>query len=427
MPENQDASSLPAGEEYAPPLEDQTLPLPINDDALADQPLLEIERDGVRFTLLGTAHVSQASVEAVRSLMRKSRYDAVAVELCEARYLGMRNPDSIASMDLFRIIREGKTGMVAANLALSAYQRRLAEQLGVEPGAEMRAGFEEADRQGVPVWRIDRDVGITLKRTYAAVGWWDRVKLMGGLMTSMLIDDGVDEKEIERLKEGDVLESTFSEFAQRSQGLHQALIAERDRYMAVRLRESAAELGQGHVLAVVGAGHLKGLAQHLQFDDVEPAAEKTALDALPPPGNWGTWLTIALTVLVLGGFAWGFSQGADVGTDLLLNWVLSTGILGAVGCALAGGHPLSILGAFVASPLTPLHPALSSGTVSALIEATMRKPKVADFSALREDVTSLRGWWRNRVARILLNFFLTSFGTAIGVYLAGWKMIDRLT
>ncbi len=395
-------------------------------DQLAGQPLIEVERDGVHYTLLGTAHVSRASVDAVRHLLAERPFDAVAVELCEARYQGMRNPNALASLDLFRVVREGKTGMVAANLALSAYQRRLAEQLGVEPGAEMRAGFEEADRRGLPVWRIDRDVGITLRRTYAALGWWSRLKLVSGLMTSVLIDDGVDEAEIERLKTGDVLESTFSEFAQRSAGLHRGLIAERDHFMAAALRQQGQSSTGKRVLAVIGAGHLAGLAEHLRDDQDDPGAQRANLEQLPPPGRWGLWITVILAVLLLGGFAWGFSQGIDVGTELVLDWILATGLLGALGCLLAGGHPLSILGAFLASPLTPLHPALSSGTVSALIEATVRRPTVADFSALRDDVTSLRGWWRNRVARVLINFFLTSFGTAIGVYLAGYKIIDRL-
>jgi pheromone shutdown-related protein TraB len=395
-------------------------------DPLADQPLIEVERDGVHYTLLGTAHVSRASVDAVHALLAQDRFDAVAVELCESRYRGMRNPESLAALDLFRVVREGKTGMVAANLALSAYQRRLSEQLGVEPGAEMRAGFEGADQRGLPVWRIDRDVGITLRRTYAAVGWWDRVKLLSGLLASVLVDDGVDEAEIERLKQGDVLESTFAEFAQRSKGLHRALIAERDAYMAAALRLQGAAAPGSRVLAIVGAGHLAGLAEHLRNDRDEPAGVTSGLSAVPPPGRWGLWITLLLAVLLIGGFAWGFSQGTEVGADMVLNWVLMTGTLGAIGCTLAGGHPLSIVGAFIASPLTPLHPALSSGTVSALIEATVRRPTVADFSLLRDDVTSLRGWWRNRVARVLVNFFLTSLGTAIGVYIAGYQIIDRL-
>jgi pheromone shutdown protein TraB len=180
------------------------------------------------------------------------------------------------------------------------------------------------------------------------------------------------------------------------------------------------------VLAVVGAGHLAGLERHLREDADAPAPVRERLRELPPAKPWGTWITVVLALLVVGGFIYGFSQGADIGTEVVLRWVLTTGVLGAIGCALAGGHPLSIAGAFVASPLTPLHPALASGTVSALIELWKRRPTVQDFHQLRDDVTHLRGWWRNRVSRVLLNFFLTSFGTAIGVYIAGWGMIQTL-
>jgi pheromone shutdown-related protein TraB len=396
-------------------------------DPLAGQPIRHVLRDGVDYTLLGTAHVSKASVDAVQALIDQHDYDAVAVELCEGRFAAMNDPDALQKLDLFRVIREGKTGLVAANLALSAYQRRLAEQLGVEPGAEMRAAINAAAQKNTRVWRVDRDVGTTLRRTYAAVGFWQKIKLMSGLAASLFVDEKVDEAEIEKLKQGDMLESAFHEFATQSEQLYGALIAERDRYMAASLREHAQREGEAkRVLAVVGAGHLAGLAKHLAEDGGDPKTQRQELDRVPPPGRWGTWLTVILAAFVLGGFVYGFTQGADVGGDLVLRWVLTTGILGAIGCAAAGGHPLSILGAFVASPLTPLHPALASGTISALIEAWVRRPTVADFGKLRDDVATPSGWWRNRVARVLLNFFLTSAGTAIGVYLAGWSMLERL-
>ena len=396
------------------------------DDPLAGQPIERVERDGCVYTLLGTAHVSQASVDAVDALLAREAFDAVAVELCETRYRALTHPDQLAQLDLFRVVKDGKTGLVAANLALSAYQRRLAQQLGVEPGAEMRAAIRGGESRSLPVWRIDRDVGTTLRRTYAAVGFWQRMKLIGGLMGSMLVDDQVDAAEIENLKRGDMLESTFSEFASRSDRLYGALINERDRFMAARLREEASQSGLRKVLVVIGAGHLAGMTAALRESSVVPQQEVAALSSLPPPGRWGTWLSILFAVVVLGGFAWGFTRGADVGSALVLDWILATGVLGAIGCALAGGHPLSIIAAFIASPLTPLHPVLASGTVSALVEVTVRRPTVADFSNLRDDVASLGGWWRNRVSRVLLNFFLTSFGTAIGVYLAGWKMLQAL-
>lgn len=395
-------------------------------DPLAGQPIVELERDGTHYTLLGTAHVSRASVAAVEALIAERTFDAVAVELCEGRYRSMQDPDALAKLDLFRVIREGKVGLVAANLALSSYQRRLAEQLGVEPGAEMRAAIDAAEARSLAVWRIDRDVGTTLRRAHAAVGFWQKMTLSSGLIASLFVDEKVDEAEIEKLKQGDLLESSFHEFASRSEPLYHALIAERDSYMAAALRLQAGSSAPMRVLAVVGARHLAGLAEKLGKDVADPTSQRVELDRVPPPGRWGTWIGILITLFVLGGFAYGFSQGAEVGTDLVLRWVLATGLLGAAGCLAAGGHPLSIAGAFVASPLTPLHPAMSSGMVSALIEAWVRRPTVADFAALRDDVGSPRGWWRNRVARVLLNFFLTSLGTAIGVWLAGWSMIDRL-
>lgn len=396
-------------------------------DALSGQPILEVERDGVRYTILGTAHVSQASVDAVRALLAQRPFDAVAVELCEPRYQAMRNPDALAKLDLFRVIKEGKVGLVAANLALAGYQRRLSEQLGVEPGAEMRAAIDEGLARALPVWRIDRDVAITLKRAAAAVGFWERMLMMSGLVTSLFVSEKVEEEDIERLKEGDLLESTFSEFARQREPLYRALIAERDAYMAAALRQEASAASRPDtVLVVIGAGHLAGLAKQLESATEAPAELRSRLKELPPAKNWGTWITVIVAALVIGGFIYGFSQSPELGLNVVLKWVLTTGVLGAVGCAIAGGHPLSILGAFLASPLTPLHPALSSGMVSAMIEAWKRKPVVQDFAHLRDDVTTLGGWWRNRVSRVLLNFFLTNLGTMLGVYIGGWAMIKTL-
>ena len=378
--------------------------------------------------LLGTAHVSKASAEAVRELVAHGDYDAVAIELCGHRADAMRNPDAIREMDLFRVLKEGRAGVVAAGLALGAYQRRLAEQLGIEPGAEMRAAMDGAQQRNTPLWLVDRDVGSTLRRARAAVGWWERAKLSAGLLVGLIDDSEVDEAAIEKLKEGDILESTFGEFAKQSQPLYEALIAERDRYMAARLREDAANapVRPKRVLAVVGAGHLAGLSKHLAEERAAPAEVLPVLRADPPPSKFGTYFGWFLIALVLGGFAWGFSQSTRMGLDVMLVWVLWTGILGAVGAAVAGAHPLSILAAFVASPITPLHPAISSGMVSGAVELWARKPRVGDFQALRDDVTSIKGWWRNRVSRIFLVFLLTSVGTSIGVWLAGFRMAAML-
>ena len=394
---------------------------------LAGQPHAIVERDGVRYTLLGTAHVSRASVDAVQAAIAGGEYDTVAVELDAQRLAALSDPDALARLDLVKVLREGKTALFAANLGLAAYQRRLAEQLGIEPGAELKAAVHDGKERGLAVHLIDRDVGLTFKRASQRLGWWDRAKLGGGLVASLFADEDVGHDEIEKLKQGDLLESSFGEFAEDNPALYDAVISERDRYMAARLRESAtAADGARNVLAVVGAGHLQGLARHLREETAPPAAIRSELETVKEKSGV-PWFTIILTAFVLGGFAWGFWRGGvDVGADLMLYWVLLTGSLGAIGCAAAGGHPLSILAAFIASPVTPLHPALASGTISALVEAWVRKPTYADFMALRDDVQTVKGWWRNRVSRVLLNFFLTSLGTAIGVWTGGAAMLGKL-
>jgi len=394
-------------------------------DGLHDQPHAIVERDGVRYTLLGTAHVSQASVDAVRAAMAHGRYDTIAVELDAQRHKALTDPNALAKLDLFEIIREGKTGLVAANLALAAYQRRLAEQLGVEPGAELKAAAEGAEERGLRLSLIDRDVGITLKRAFRSLGFWGRSKLVAGLGASLFADQTVEADEIEKLKQGDFLEASFGDFAASSPPLYRAVIAERDRYMAARLRQVGEE-GAKDVLAVVGAGHLKGLAEQLRDDPEAPSPVLEELRSLPPSSQV-PWFTIFLATFLLGGFAWGYWKGGtELGGELVLQWVLVTGLGGAIGCLAAGGHPLSIIAAFVSSPLTPLHPALASGMVSAGVEAWVRKPTYADFLRLRDDTGHISGWWRNRVARVLVNYFLTSLGTAIGVWIAGIYIIGKL-
>ena len=396
-------------------------------DALAGQPVEVVERDGVRFTILGTAHVSRASVEAVQAIVAQQSFDAIAIELCDSRYQAIKAPERLQQMDLFAVIRDGKAGLVAAQLLLASYQSRLAEQLGVEPGAEMKAAITEGEIRRLPVWLIDRDVGTTVGRAYRSVGFWKRIGLMSGLLGSVLSNDAIEPDDIEQLKEGDMLDSAFREFAQQSQPLYQALIAERDSFMAARLRQLAQQQASVRsVLVVIGAGHMQGLADKLRSQNDTPARLITDLGQPPPKSRWPKWFGYGLIAFILAGFAWAFGQGGQVGLDLLIVYVLATGLLGALGCILAGGHPASVLAAFVSSPITPLHPALASGTVSAAVELWMRKPTVSDFTDLRTDLASWRGWWKNGVSRILINFFLTSLGTGIGVWLTGVRLVKEI-
>jgi pheromone shutdown-related protein TraB len=400
-------------------------------ESLAAQPIERVIRDGVEYVLLGTAHVSRASVDAVREMLEREAFDAVAVELCDPRYKSMRDPESFRNLDLFQIIRQGKAGLVAANLALSAFQRRLAEQFGIEPGAEMKAAIDGAEARGLPVWLIDREVGITLKRAIRSVGFLDRVGIVGGLAGSLITREEVEESEIEKLKEGDMLGSMFSEFAKESPPLFEALISERDRYMTARMREESADAAIAgkpvkRVLAVIGAGHLAGIRQAIEEQTDAPGPMQKALAEIPPGSPWPKRIGFALFAIVAIAVGILFYRGTDSGTDALWTWVLCTGIGSALGAALAGGHPLSALAAFVVGPFKPFRPGVPVGAAAAGVEVWVHRPRVADFDSLRDDVIHWTGWWKNRISRILLVFVLSNFGMILGEWIAGFRIVKSL-
>lgn len=397
----------------------------------SEEPMAEVKIGESRITLLGTAHISRSSAEKVKQLLATGEYDAVAVELCPSRHHAIVDPNALSRMDLFEVIRGGKAAMVAASLALGAFQQRAAEQLGIEPGAEMRQAIESAQDKKLPVLLIDREMGTTLKRIYRNVPWWRRMNLIAGLMASVVSRHKVSEDEIERLKEGDVLESTFAQFAEDEKDLFLPLIDERDRYMVARLQQEVAKQAHENILVVIGAGHLKGMLKHFERDGnrVPDGVDNSIaeLDTLPPGNRWLKYIPWTIVALVILGFAIGFSRSPDLGWQLVLDWVLINGGLAALGALIAAAHPLTVIGAFLAAPLTSLNPTIGAGMVTAAIEVYLRRPKVGDFSLLRADSTTVRGWWSNRVTRTLLVFIFCTIGSAVGTYVAGFRIFERLT
>jgi pheromone shutdown-related protein TraB len=409
MPRSEAEPSHPAPEPPRPP-----------------EPVALVTRDGVEYTLLGTAHVSRRSEETVRRMLDEGSFDAVAVELCASRHRAITDRHAWADLDLFRVLREGKAGMMMAGLALGAYQRRIAEQLGSEPGGEMKAAIEGAAAHGVPLLLIDREIGVTLRRTSRRLPWWQRWGFGVGLFLSLFSKEEITEEEIERLKETDVLAATFREVAEGSPALFGPLIAERDRYMAARLRRDNAGHPGRRVLVVVGAGHLDGLARALREGGLEPATEIAALEHTPPPSLPVKVLPWAVVLLVAGGFVLGFTRSPELGWSLVATWVVANGTLSALGALLASAHPVTILSAFLAAPLTSLNPTVGAGVVTASVECWLRRPTIGDFETLRDDVAELPGWRTNGAARIFLVFLLSSLGSIAGTWLAGARMFVEL-
>ncbi|MGD2118448.1 MAG: TraB/GumN family protein [Chromatiales bacterium] len=391
------------------------------------EPIEQIKLGDSLVTLLGAAHVSKSSADMVQQLLNEGQYDAVAVELCPARHHAIINPDALAQMDLFKVFKQGKAAMVAANLALGAYQQRLADQFGIEAGAEQRAAIDVARERHLPVLLIDRDIGTTLRRVAHNVAWWKRIGIVGGLLGSILSKEEVSEDEIEQLKQGDMLETTFAEFAEERQDLYEPLIDERDRYMTARLLDEIRQHGHENILAVLGAGHVRGITQYLQQGIADPQETIAQLEQLPPKSSWLKYLPWLIVLLICTGFFIGFQRSPDLGWQLVWDWVVINGGLSALGALFAAGHPLTVLTAFVAAPITSLNPTIGAGMVTATAELFFRKPRVGDFSALRHDTTHWRGWWKNRVSRTLLVFLFSTIGSAAGTYIAGFRIFDKLT
>lgn len=421
----------PAEDPAAVPVADDRQPA---SEAAGNEPLTTVTSGGVTFTILGTAHVSAQSAEAVKRLLDSSEFDAVAIELDRGRHSAITKPDRWQQLDLFQVIREGRAGMLVASLALGAFQQRLADQVGIEPGQEMRTAISSAQEHGLPLLLIDRDIGVTLRRVNAAIPWYRRLMLMSGLMAGVFSNEKIEPEEIERLKEGDMLDAAFSEFAQNSKDTYVPLIRERDEYMALKLLEQTRALEERpryrNVLVVIGAGHMRGLVEQLeslggQLPDLR--SRRTELEQIPKPGIWPKLLPWLLVALILTGFVIGFARGPELGWQVLGDWFLFNGGLAALGSALALGHPLTVLATAVAAPFTSLNPLIGVGFVAAAVQLWLRKPLMADFAMLRRDVTSLRGWYRNRAARTLLVFVLSTIGSASATWIAGASIIRRLS
>tara|TARA_B100000315_G_C14594719_1_gene598153 strand:- start:3720 stop:4889 length:1170 start_codon:yes stop_codon:yes gene_type:complete len=378
-----------------------------------------------RVTLVGTAHVSQASADLVEEMIKTGEYDCVAVELCESRYKSLFDDVAWKNLDIFQVFRRRQAGMLLLSLALSSYQSRLANRFGVQVGQEFRIAIAEAQKRGLRLELIDRDVRTTLNRVAARVPWWQKVSILSGLLGSAFSRHEIEEAQIEELKQGDMLKAVMEEFGTTFPGIRDALIDERDRYMIGKLLAiTESSLSPQHILAVVGAGHVLGMERY--SSDPPNGEFMESLMGVPPKTRIGLYIGWAIVVIILSAFAVGYSRSPELGLSMLLTWVLVNGSLCALGVMVARGHPLTVLSGFFAAPLTSLNPTIGAGMVTGAVEAWIRKPKVADFESLREDLAYVRKWWTNGVSRVLLVFFFGTLGSALGTYIAGAKILSDL-
>jgi pheromone shutdown-related protein TraB len=329
-------------------------------------------------------------------------------------------PDAWREMDLFRVVREKRATLLLAHLILSAFQRRLGERLGVKPGGEMLAAIDAAQQTGAELVLADREIQVTLRRTWGALRWWEKWRLAFQLTAMLVAPPELTESEVESLKGQDMLTQVMDEFARAFPRAKATLIDERDHYLAQRIRTAPGET----IVAVVGAGHLAGILERLRAPAGDP--DLSPLTRLPRASWSARAIQWAIPALVLGLLGYGFlTADAQVSWEMIKVWFLATGLLAGLGAALVLAHPLSILTAVVAAPFTTLHPLLAAGWFAGLTEAMVHKPRVRDFEALPTDLMSFRGFWRNGVTRVLLVVALANLGATIGTFL-GIPLVVRL-
>lgn len=367
---------------------------------------------GREIYLVGTAHVSLESIDDVRTTVELVDPDTICVELCQARYEAFTRPDVWQKMDVFKVIKEGKATLLLSQLIMSAFYKRMGDRLGVRPGADMLEGIKLAHERDVKLVLADRDVQVTMKRTWRRLGVWNKLKLLFLLLSSALADPEIDKDAVDDLKRQDRVGDVLVEFANAFPAVKDSIIDERDVYLAQRIREAEGE----KVVAVVGAGHVPGIAREIHRDN--PLAP---LETVPEVSFWSRSIKWLVPSLILAIIAYGFySAGAAHSLESISIWVLVNGVLAAVGAALALGHPVTVLAAFVAAPITSLNPTIAAGWVSGLVQAWVKKPTVADLESMSEVVTSFpKGLWRNPVSRILLVVVFSNLGSTLGTFIGG--------
>lgn len=376
----------------------------------------KIELPNRTIFLVGTAHISLESVTEVSAIIAQEMPGRVCVELDDNRYQSMVQGLRWENLDIGKVLKEGKGFFLMANLALSGFQKRMGVGIGAKPGEEMLAAVKAAEAAGIPWSCCDRDVQVTLKRAWARSNFWNKSKLLASLVSSAFSNEKLSESEIEQLKEKSELEQMMNELADYLPSVKEVLIDERDRYLASKIFETKEET----VVAVVGAGHMTGIEQWLgKLGRGEVTSDVTEIDSVPPPSKASKYIGWSIPVIILALIVVGFFRsGTQASLAMMLKWVLLNGSLAALGSALCLAHPGTIALSFLLAPVATLNPLVGIGLFAGIAEAYFRKPTVQDFERLSDDITSVKGFYRNRVTHILLVFFLSSIGGMIGNFIA---------
>ncbi len=369
---------------------------------------------------MGTAHVSRKSVDLVEKVIETERPDSVCIELDDKRFQALSDEKRWQKLDLKTVIRKRQLSTLMVSIMMASYQKKLGDNLGVSPGAELLAAARSAENLGIPVHLCDRDIRITLRRAWKSTSLFRKFYLLSSLIVGLFDSEEIDEKKLEELKNQDVLTELMAEMGDSLPEMKRVLIDERDVYMAERIKAAPGQ----RIVAIVGAGHVEGIKRNMTKDQQSRLKE---ISTIPPVSKvWKTlgWLIPAIIIGSIGLIA--YLKGFEAAGGNIVYWILANGIPAAIGAAIALAHPLTTISAFAAAPITSLTPVIGAGYVTAFIQVMTRPPVVREFETVGRDMSTFLGWWRNKLLRVFLVFILTGIGSAIGTYVGGYEIIKTL-
>lgn len=378
--------------------------------------IVKIDYQGKEIYLVKTAHVSKNSVEDVRNCVEDVNPDSICIELDQQRYEKLKNPEKWRETDIVKIIKDRQVGFLLVNVILSSFQKRIAKSMDSTSGAEMMEGMKLAEEKGLNLVLADRSIKTTFSRIWNMLGFKEKVKLLSGMIESIFEDEEISEEDIAKLKEADALEAALLDIGKEFPTVKHVLVDERDMYLCQKIKTAPGK----KIVAIIGAAHSIGIKKYLDTevdtDKLDETGKKKGL------GSLTKWIIPAAIILMI---AYTIFTNREMGLSQIKSWILWNGTLSAIGTLIALGHPLSILTAFITAPITSLNPLMASGFFAGLVEAMVRKPKVKDFEDIAEDTSTLKGFWKNRVTRILILVLLANLFSSLGTFISGIDIVRK--
>ncbi len=364
-------------------------------------------------TIIGTAHVSEESVNEVKDAIYEQHPDIVAIELDRGRYAKIRNKmmgvEEDENISVTRIIKENKVGLFLVSTLLGYFQSKIGAEVDVDPGSEMIGAIEASQDLGIPIALIDREINTTLQRALNKMGFMEKAKFGYGLLASVLgFDDEEDEIDIEELKNSENIDDMMEMFKDEAPSVYEVLVHERDAYLAGKIMQ----IPYDHVIAVVGAGHKPGIERYLDNPETLPNLKDLEVISDKKGIPWAKIIIAMIPILFVVIFFLAYFNGINI-TGNIYEFIAISMIMGFIGSILSGSKIQSAIVGGVVAPLTIIHPLLAAGWFSGLTEAKYRKVRQSDIKNLAK-IESFKDLWHNNIFRILL----VVIGTNLGVSLA---------